>query len=130
AVGVGARIIGNDAEVDDLAAERRDRRTNGVAVRRHDALAALHSVELIDVDQLVARREHGDARPPVNRHRRAPNRGEYAELLGAEHRPSLERDLAGAQILGARPHVSAGVARIEYRDALFAAVGVLDANHG
>src|SRR5207302_1690858 len=59
-------VVGNDAEIDDVSAGRDDRSRDRVTVRGHDAVAAAHGLELIDVDQLVAGREHRDAGTPMH----------------------------------------------------------------
>ena len=65
-LGVHRGIVGDDAEIDDLGPRDLRRGRRRVAVGRHDPVAAAHEVELVDVDQLVARRENRHARSPMH----------------------------------------------------------------
>src|ERR1051326_4777567 len=127
---VRRRVVGNDAKIDDVGAGGTRRGYDRVAIRRDDAIAATHGVELIYVDDLVARGEHRDARPTIHRNQRATNRRHHAKVRRSDDGASRERNGSRAKILAARTHVATGVARVADGDPFLAAVRVLDANDG
>ena len=94
--------VAGDAEVDGLRAELEALGREGVGVRGDDAPAV---DRLIGLDELVAAGEDGDARPLVNGHHAAAQRGEHADVGRADEGPRGEHLLAG-------PHVLAGVADV------------------
>ena len=103
--GDGGFIVGDDAEVDGVAARlvhhRDKRRPVGVADLTRPQGTAV-------VDQLVAGRQHTDTGPAEHRNAPVAQAGQHAEVAGPEHGEGLERDLARGEVLARRTNVVTG----------------------
>src|SRR5439155_5566399 len=99
--GNGLLVVAHDAAIDRLAAEllaqREEHRSVGVADAARRERATL--------DQLVARRDHTDARAGVTRHLVYVETREHAQMRGREQRAALEDELAGLDVTTCESHV-------------------------
>src|SRR2546426_6511788 len=96
--------VGDDAEIDHLAAALLDRAAQREAVGVVDLPGTARRARLGD---LVARREQGHARPPAHRDLPGAERGQQADLLRSQHAARLDDDLAHPDVLAREPHVGA-----------------------
>ena len=98
------RVILSDADVRRDPARIGDQRGERV-LRRVDDLAEARRVG--DLDELVAGRDHGDARRAHDMDLVDAERGEQAEIARAEAHPGGHGDLTGGDVVAGQPHVLA-----------------------
>ena len=118
------RIVAHHAHVDDLDAEALQHAVQRVAVGVVD-LAFLE--RRADRGQLVAGGEEGDAQPAPDLHLADAERGDQAELGGAQQLPRLQHRHARLEVLARGAHVLARLLPGRDRDAV--AVGAAHLLH-
>src|SRR5207248_3327072 len=99
--------VGNDAEVDHLAAALLDRAAQGEAVGVVDLAGAARRARL---GHLVACRQQGHARPPAYRDLPGAERGYQADLLWPQHGAGLDDDRAHLDVFAGDADVGAPAA--------------------
>src|ERR1019366_9679236 len=96
-----------------------------VAVGGNDLLSGTNLVESIALDEFVARGQDRHARRADDLHFREAERGEHADLRGANRRARGDGHATLDDVLAPRSHVLPRVARVANLHADGAAVGVL-----
>jgi hypothetical protein len=121
--------VGHEAQLAGHTAGPLDHGADGVGVGRRDLAAGDNLVTAIEVDDFVARGEDPDHRRPVHRHGLVRDRGEHADLGGAERGAGGQHRLAGADVFTLGADVLPRVARVADRDSVARRIGVFLADH-
>ncbi len=119
--------VAGDTQVDRLGARLRGHGGECRSVGVADLAGAL---PLAGLDDLVARGDDGQSRPPGHRDAGQAGRGQHPDLGRAHERAPFEGGLALLQVFAGRPDVVAGTDLAPEDDAVPPLLAVLDHDHG